>query len=189
MGTVVTGKLDKTRAKKLGQWARKEGKTKSDVLRELIDERQKIETGEDLTAFVEELGAGDLGASAVDNRPPLLLDSSFLIALERETRTRRAGPAVAMLPQLQGGKLCLSVVTVEGFLEGAAEPDAAARALARFAVHPIAWAHARRCALLQSRAGQRLGENDAWIFATAEMLAAEIVRRDRPAFPGWVRVI
>ena len=54
MSTVITVKLDKTRAKKLGQWARKEGKTKSDVLRELIDERQKIETGEDLTAFVDE---------------------------------------------------------------------------------------------------------------------------------------
>jgi hypothetical protein len=54
MSTVITVKLDKIRAKKLGQWARKEGKTKSDVLRELIDERQKIETGEDLTAFVEE---------------------------------------------------------------------------------------------------------------------------------------
>lgn len=54
MSTVITVKLDKTRAKKLGQWARKEGKTKSDILRELIDERQKIETGEELAAFVEE---------------------------------------------------------------------------------------------------------------------------------------
>ncbi len=118
----------------------------------------------------------------MDNRPPLLLDSSFLIALERETRTRRAGPAVALLPRLQGRKLCLSVVSVEEFLEGAAEPNAAARALARFTVHPIGWAHARRCALLQSRSAQRLGENDAWILATAETLGAEIVGRDRPAF-------
>lgn len=54
MGTVITVKLDKTRAKKLGQWARKEGKTKSDVVRELIDQRQKIETGDDLIAFVDE---------------------------------------------------------------------------------------------------------------------------------------
>ena len=54
MSTGSTVKLDKTWAKKLGQWARKEGKSKSGVLRELIDERQKIETGKDLTAFVEE---------------------------------------------------------------------------------------------------------------------------------------
>lgn len=54
MNSLVTVKLDPARAKKLGQWARRERKTKSDVLRELIDERQKIETGEDLAAFVRE---------------------------------------------------------------------------------------------------------------------------------------
>ena len=47
-------KLDPVRAKKLSQRARRERKTKSDVLRELIDERQKIETGDDLAAFVHE---------------------------------------------------------------------------------------------------------------------------------------
>ena len=54
MNSLVTVKLDPARAKKLSQWARRERKTKSDVLRELIDERQKIETGEDLSAFVRE---------------------------------------------------------------------------------------------------------------------------------------
>lgn len=118
----------------------------------------------------------------MDNRPPILLDSSFLIALERETRTRRAGPAVGLLPRLHGRKLCLSVVTVGEFLEGAEDQNAAARALARFTVHAISWAHARRCALIQAGADRRLGENDAWIVATAEILGAEIVGRDRPAF-------
>ena len=54
MNSLVTVKLDPARAKKLNQWARRERKTKSDVLRELIDERQKIETGEDLSVFVRE---------------------------------------------------------------------------------------------------------------------------------------
>ena len=54
MNSVVTVKLDPTQAKKLTQWARRERKTKSDVLRELIDERQKIETGDDLAALVQE---------------------------------------------------------------------------------------------------------------------------------------
>ena len=54
MHSLVTVKLDPARAKKLSQWARRERKTKSDVLRELIDERQKIETGDDLAAFVDE---------------------------------------------------------------------------------------------------------------------------------------
>lgn len=54
MNSVVTVKLDPVQAKKLSQWARRERKTKSEVLRELIDERQKIETGDDLVAFVQE---------------------------------------------------------------------------------------------------------------------------------------
>ena len=118
----------------------------------------------------------------MDNRPPILLDASFLIALERETRNRRAGPAVAMLPRLSGRKLCVSVVAVAEFLEGARDRDEAARALARFTVQPIAWAQARRCTVIQARADRRPGENDAWIVATAETLGAEIVARDRAGF-------
>ena len=118
----------------------------------------------------------------MDNRPPILLDSSFLIALERETRRRRAGRAMAMLPRLRGRKVCISVVAVAEVLEGADDRDEAARTLARFAVQPLAWAQARRCAVIQSRAERRLGENDAWIVATAEILGAEIVARDRAAF-------
>lgn len=87
-----------------------------------------------------------------------------------------------MLPRLRGRKLCISVVTVAEFLEGAQDRDEAARTLARFTVHPLAWAQARRCAVIQSRAERRLGENDAWIVATAEILGAEIVARDRAAF-------
>jgi hypothetical protein len=41
---------------------------------------------------------------------------------------------------------------------------------------------ARQCALLQRRASQRLGENDAWLIATAESLDADIVGADRTAF-------
>ena len=118
----------------------------------------------------------------MDNRPPILLDSSFLIALERETRRRRAGRAMAMLPRLRGRKVCISVVAVAEVLEGADDRDEAARTLARFMVQPLAWAQARRCAVIQSRAERRLGENDAWIVATAEILGAEIVARDRAAF-------
>ena len=118
----------------------------------------------------------------MDNRPPILLDSSFLIALERETRRRRAGRAMAMLPRLRGRKVCISVVAVAEVLEGAQDRDEAARTLSRFAVQPLAWAQARRCAVIQSRAERRLGENDAWIVATAEILGAEIVAKDRAAF-------
>ena len=115
----------------------------------------------------------------MDNRPPILLDSSFLIALERETRQRRAGRAMAMLPRLRGRKVCISVVAVAEVLEGAEDRDEAARALARFAVQPLAWAQARRCAVLQSRAERPLGENDAWIAGTALVYEATLIGRER----------
>ena len=49
----ITVKLDKQRAKLLSQWARRRKTTKSDVIRELIDRGEKIETGDDLLAWVE----------------------------------------------------------------------------------------------------------------------------------------
>ena len=50
--------------------------------------------------------------------PPVLLDSSFLIALERETFERENGPARRLLSRLRGRKIVVSVVTVEEILEG-----------------------------------------------------------------------
>jgi hypothetical protein len=56
--------------------------------------------------------------------------------------------------------------------------------LQRFAIQGLQLAQARRCALLQRRASKRLGENDAWLVATAELLDADIVGADRTAFEG-----
>ena len=113
---------------------------------------------------------------------PVLLDASFLIALEREAARREAGPAVRFLPRLHGRRLVLSVVTIEEILEGAADQLAAERSLHRFTIQGIQLAQARRCARMQRRASRRLGENDAWIVATAETLDADVVGADRPAF-------
>lgn len=113
---------------------------------------------------------------------PVLLDSSFLIALDRETRTRNIGPARKYLPALRGRRLVVSVVTVAELLEGASDPEAATASLQRFAIQGIHLAHARRCALLQRRTAHRLGENDAWLVATADTLDADVVARDRRAF-------
>ena len=55
-------------------------------------------------------------------------------------------------------------------------------ALQRFTIQGLHLAQAQRCALLQRRARQRLGENDAWLVATAEALDADIVGADRIAF-------
>lgn len=113
---------------------------------------------------------------------PVLLDTSFLVALERETAAGEIGPARRFLPQLRGRPLVVSVVSVEEILEGAVDERAAFASLQRFAVQGVHLAQARRCALLQRRAARRLGENDAWLIATADALDADVLGADRAAF-------
>ena len=115
-------------------------------------------------------------------RRPVLLDTSFLVALERETSARNEGPARRFLPALRGRRLVVSVVTVEEILEGAADQVAALISLARFSIQGLHLSQARRCALLQRRTHRRLGENDAWLVATAESIDADVVGADRTAF-------
>ena len=113
---------------------------------------------------------------------PVLLDTSFLVALERETAGRENGPARRFLPGLRGRQLVVSIVSVEEILEGAVDAAAAVASLERFAIQGLQRAQARRCALLQRRATRRLGENDAWLVATADTLNADVVGADRAAF-------
>jgi hypothetical protein len=113
---------------------------------------------------------------------PVLLDTSFLVALERETARSEEGPARRFLPSLRGRPLAVSVVTVAELLEGATDEAATAASLQRFSIQGLHLAHARRCALLQRRSPRRLGENDAWLVATAQTLDADIVGSDRAAF-------
>lgn len=115
-------------------------------------------------------------------RRPVLLDTSFLVALDRETARGEVGPARTFLPSLRGRQLVVSVVTVEELLEGAADVAAALASLQRFAIQGVHLAQAHRCALLQRRASRRLGENDAWLVATAQLLDADVVGADRVAF-------
>jgi predicted nucleic acid-binding protein len=113
---------------------------------------------------------------------PVLLDTSFLIALERETSQGEIGPARRFLPTLRGRPLVVSVISVEEILEGAVDEAGALAALQRFSIQGLHPAQARRCALIQRRSSRRLGENDAWLVATAETLNADVVGADRAAF-------
>jgi predicted nucleic acid-binding protein len=113
---------------------------------------------------------------------PALLDTSYLIDLERETANRQTGPARRFLSSLRGRRLVVSIVSVEEILEGAVDESAALTSLHRFTIQGLHIAQARRCAVLQRRAPRRLGENDAWLVATAESIDADIVGADRPAF-------
>jgi predicted nucleic acid-binding protein len=110
------------------------------------------------------------------------LDTSFLVALERETASGEKGPARKFLPSLRGRQLVVSIVSVEEILEGAVDEAAASASLQRFAIQGLHLAHARRCALLQRRAARRMGENDAWLVATADALNSDVVGADRVAF-------
>jgi predicted nucleic acid-binding protein len=76
----------------------------------------------------------------------------------------------------------VSVVSVEEILEGARDERATVASLQRFTIQGLQLAQARRCALLQRRASRRLGENDAWLVATAESIDADVVGADRRAF-------
>jgi predicted nucleic acid-binding protein len=71
---------------------------------------------------------------------------------------------------------------VEELLEGAITETDALAALQRFTIQGLHLAQARRCALFQRRTSRRLGENDAWLVATAESIDADVVAADRSAF-------
>ena len=95
---------------------------------------------------------------------------------------RTNGPARRLLSKLSGRKIVVSVVTVEEILEGAVDRAAALASLRAFSIQGLHSAHAERCASLQFRAARRMGENDAWLVATAELLGADVVGNDRTAF-------
>jgi hypothetical protein len=57
----ITVKLNKERAKLLSSWARRRKVTKSELIRELIDRGEKIETGDDLIAWTEASEGKGLG--------------------------------------------------------------------------------------------------------------------------------
>jgi len=120
--------------------------------------------------------------------PPVLLDSSFLIDLEREIAAGVAGPAIKWLRQSRGIEqrpLIVTCVSVAEFLEGCDDARKGMEFICRYIPQSIGFQHATKCAELQRRAtrnGRRFGENDAWQLAFAERANASIVGRDRKAF-------
>ena len=118
----------------------------------------------------------------------VLLDSSFLIDLEREIDSGVAGPAVGWLRKNRDSRqraLLVSCVSAAEFLEGSDDSEHALEFLGRYIPQNLGFQHATRCAEIQRRArnrGRRFGENDAWQIAFADRSGASIVGRDRGAF-------
>jgi predicted nucleic acid-binding protein len=118
----------------------------------------------------------------------VLLDSSFLIDLEREVESGVAGPAMEWLRKSRQGKikaLLVSCVSAAEFLEGCDDDARGMQFLSHYIPQGIGFQHSVRCAEIQRRArkkGRRFGENDAWQIAFADRAIASIVGKDRRAF-------
>jgi predicted nucleic acid-binding protein len=110
----------------------------------------------------------------------LLLDTSALIGLEREIADRKAGPIQGFLGMHKGEDLACSTVTLGELAAGASETSV--RVLVRHLKKvPVSEAIAFRAGKLDNsmaRMGQRLGENDNWIAATALHYSATLVYVD-----------
>ena len=110
----------------------------------------------------------------------LLLDTSALIALERELVDRKTGSVRAYLGRHKGEDVACSAVTVGELAAGGSET--AVRVLLRHLRKiPVSEAIAYRAGELDKRLanlGQRLGENDNWIAATALHYSATLVYVD-----------
>ncbi len=119
---------------------------------------------------------------------PVLLDSSFLIDLEREIESGVAGRAIEWLRKQKAKRqraLMVTCVSIAEFLEGCDDAVEGGEFLSQFTPQVIGQRQAVKCAEIQRRAGKkgaRFGENDAWQLAFAETSGASIVGRDTKAF-------
>lgn len=109
----------------------------------------------------------------------LLLDTSFLIAFEDEVASDTPGPASAVLASHRSMPVAISIVSLGEFAEGFLDPIELNKFLSRFRVVQLSRMIAWRAAYLQTSLSRRLGENDAWIAATAIAYEATLVGRER----------
>lgn len=113
-----------------------------------------------------------------------LLDSSIVIPFLREQTAGNAGQATRYLGDLpERARVHLSIVAYAEILEHAVDPIELARELrARFRIIGLGQEIAERVARMQSRSVRRMGENDAWIAATAMKGGFVLVGDDDEAF-------
>ena len=99
-----------------------------------------------------------------------IVDTDFLIDLQREWASENAGPATAFLHAHHGIALAISTVSVLEFLEGYEHPRAGERLLEAYVRLPVTDSVARRGSRLRRRLradGQMIGDFDVLIAATA----------------------
>jgi predicted nucleic acid-binding protein len=110
----------------------------------------------------------------------LLLDTSTLIELEAELAASKLGKVRAFLGRHKSQPLACTTVTV-GELAAGSDEEPIRFFLRKLRKVPLSEAIAYRAATLDQRLaamGQRLGENDNWIAATALQYSATLVYVD-----------
>ena len=117
----------------------------------------------------------------------MLTDTTFWIDLLRERQRGQLGPATDFVRGHRVHRLSMSIITWGELASGFARIDELERLLRRVTIHflplQVAWQASRIDRLLLA-SGERLGENDNWIAATALTFGLRLVSRDE----GFQRV-
>ena len=117
----------------------------------------------------------------------MIVDTTFLIDLEREIGRRQPGSATEFLGLHPAEVMRISVITVGELAEGYDDPAAPGlvELIAPYGIVEISLSICRRYAAV-SRAlrssGSRMGDNDLWIGATALEVGELLVTRDLDHF-------
>jgi len=109
----------------------------------------------------------------------LLLDTSFLVEYEAELVMDRIGPARRLLRSRSLEPVGISIITLGEFAEGFENIHDVEAFLSRFRMIPLSRSIGYKTAAMQANLSQRLGENDAWIAATALAYQADLAGRER----------
>jgi len=113
----------------------------------------------------------------------LILDSTFLVDLERAHHRGAPGPAVAFLEENPDARLYLPFVVAGEMASGISMRDRARweAFLAPFYVLPstpeVSWQYGRACRHLRDN-GNLIGANDLWIAATGLAYEMSVVTRN-----------
>ena len=114
-----------------------------------------------------------------------LVDTDFLIDLQREWANESPGPAMAFLHMHEGTALAVSTVSVLEFLEGYEHPGAGARLLEAYQRRPVTESVARRGSRLRRTLrteGRMIGDFDVLIAATALDVGVPLVTANTTHF-------
>jgi len=117
----------------------------------------------------------------------VIVDTTFLIDVEREIAQRQPAHAMEFLSRHHAQVMRISVVTLGELAEGYTDPEgpSLAELTAPYGVIEISLAIARKYASISRSlraSGSRWGDNDLWIAATALDAGEPLVTRDPDHF-------